>query len=170
MFQLLDLCSQNWHPKFTRICKYLTVMSFQDCWRDAVSFHYFLKLQSFVTMKFTLAECVSFKYICYSEDTSLFYGLAMSFHKFTFHSALDAVDWETFQCFVGKWCKLWEFFKWKCFMRALFDFIVVLWTPVLCQWKAVLGRARVWPLPAYMENPDTFTLNFYINPFLPGRP
>lgn len=51
-------------------------MSFQDSWRDAVSFHYFLKLQSFVIMKFTLAEQVSLKY---SEDTSLFYGLAMSF-------------------------------------------------------------------------------------------
>lgn len=68
MFQLLDLCSQNWHSKFTRICKYLNVMSFQDRWSYIVSFHYFLKLQSFVITNFTLAEHMPFKYISYAED------------------------------------------------------------------------------------------------------
>lgn len=75
-------------------------------------------------MNFTLAKQVSFKCISYSEDTGLFYGLTMNFNKFTFHSTLDGLNWETFQCFVGKWHKQWEF-KWKCFTRAVFDFIVV---------------------------------------------
>lgn len=33
-------------------------MSIQDCWSYTVSFHYLLKLQSFVIMKFMLAEHV----------------------------------------------------------------------------------------------------------------
>lgn len=87
-------------------------------------------------MNFTLAEQVSFKCISYSEDTGLFYGLTMSFNKFTFHPTLDGVDWETFQC-------LENYTNDGNSNENVFYFIVVLWTLVLCQWKAVLSTARV---------------------------
>lgn len=106
-------------------------------------------------MKFTSADHTSFKYICYSEDrdTACFMVWLWTdgnhFHKFIFHITLDRIDWAVFQSFVVKGQERWEFFKWKCFWKALLDFGVALQdaAAMWCSsrlWLAGVGIVRLY--------------------------